>query len=43
MVVPNRQADDVVKIAGKGAKIVGRAVRKEGIRAPSMDLMYSKY
>lgn len=43
MVVPNRQADDVVKIAGKGAKIVGRAVRKEGIRVPSMDLIYSKY
>jgi phosphoribosylformylglycinamidine cyclo-ligase len=43
MVVPGRIADDFVKEAGKGARIVGRAVSKERITVPSMHLTYSKY
>jgi phosphoribosylformylglycinamidine cyclo-ligase len=43
MVVPDAQADDVVKAAGRGAKIVGRATRGGGIRVPSLDLGYDRY
>jgi phosphoribosylformylglycinamidine cyclo-ligase len=43
LVVPDRQADAVVKAAGKGARIVGRAVRSNAITVPEMDLKYSKY
>lgn len=43
LVVPDRQADKVVKAAGKGAKIVGRAVKSDRITVPSLRLSYSKY
>ena len=43
MVVPDKLASDVTKAAGKGAKIVGRAVKREGITVPRMGLRYSKY
>jgi len=43
LVVPDRIADKVAKDAGKGAKIVGRAVKKEGIRVPHLRLNYTKY
>ena len=43
MVVPGRQASSVVKAAGKGAKIVGRAVKKEGITVPELRLKYERY
>jgi phosphoribosylformylglycinamidine cyclo-ligase len=43
IVVPDRQADAVAKAAGKGGKVVGRAVKKEGITVPEMGLRYEKY
>ncbi len=43
MVVPGRQADAVAKAAGMGAKVVGRAVKNEGVAVPEMDLRYEKY
>ena len=43
LVVPDGEAAAVARAAGKGAKVVGRAVRKEGIRVPEMGLEYSKY
>ena len=43
LVVPDDEAAAVARAAGKGAKVVGRAVRKEGIRVPEMGLEYSKY
>ncbi len=43
LVVPDDEASAVARAAGKGAKIVGRAVKKEGIRVPGMGLEYSKY
>lgn len=42
-VVPERQADAAVKAAGKGAKIVGHAVKSNSITVPDLDLEYSKY
>ena len=43
LVVPDHEASAVAKAAGRGAKVVGRAVKKEGIRVPGMRLEYSKY
>jgi phosphoribosylformylglycinamidine cyclo-ligase len=43
MVVPDRQADAAVKAAGKGAKIVGQALKSDSIAVPDMGLKYSKY
>lgn len=43
LVVPDENADAVVKAAGKGAKVVGRAVKGDSVRMPSMGLVYSKY
>jgi phosphoribosylformylglycinamidine cyclo-ligase len=43
IVVPGRQADAVAKAAGKGAKVVGHAVKKEGITVPEMGLRYEEY
>ncbi|OGS55635.1 MAG: phosphoribosylformylglycinamidine cyclo-ligase [Euryarchaeota archaeon RBG_19FT_COMBO_56_21] len=43
LVVPNKEAERAVKAAGKGAKIVGRAVRSDSIKVPSLGLTYSKY
>ncbi len=43
MVVPEAQAAGVVKAAGKGAKVVGRANMKRGITVPALGLKYSQY
>jgi len=43
LVVPDKEADRAVKAAGKGAKIVGRAVKSDSIKVPSLGLAYSKY
>lgn len=41
MVVPWKEADEVAKATG--AKVVGRAVKKEGIRVPELGLSYTRY
>jgi phosphoribosylformylglycinamidine cyclo-ligase len=41
MVIPGKDADEVAKAAG--AKVVGRAVKKEGIRVPEFGLDYTRY
>ncbi len=41
MVVPGKEADELAKAAG--AKVVGRAVKKEGIRVPELGLDYTRY
>ena len=43
MVVPERESSDVVKAAGKGAKVVGHAVRSNRVTVPGLGLKYSKY
>ena len=43
MVVPDKESSDAVKAAGRGAKIVGHAVRSNSISMPSFSLSYSKY
>ncbi len=43
MVVHDKESSDVVKAAGKGAKVVGRAVRSNSVTVPSLGLKYSKY
>lgn len=43
MVVPDSDADEVVKAAGKGAKVVGHATKGGRITVPSMGLAYDKY
>ena len=43
MVVPERESSDVVKAAGKGAKVVGHAVRSDRISVPGLALKYSNY
>jgi len=43
LVVPDKEADALVRAAGKGAKIVGHAVRGKSVRAPSIGLEYTKY
>ncbi|MBN1677512.1 MAG: phosphoribosylformylglycinamidine cyclo-ligase [Candidatus Thermoplasmatota archaeon] len=43
LVVSDRDADAVVKAAGRGAKVVGHAVRGDSVRVPAMRLEYSKY
>jgi phosphoribosylformylglycinamidine cyclo-ligase len=43
MVVPEHDASALVKAVGKGAKVVGRAVKKEGITVPDLGLKYAKY
>jgi phosphoribosylformylglycinamidine cyclo-ligase len=43
VVVPEREASAVVKAAGKGAKVVGRAVKKEGVAVPELGLKYERY
>jgi len=43
LVVPHRIAEKVAKDAGNGAKIVGRAVKREGVRVPQLGLNYTKY
>ncbi len=43
LVVPEQDADQALKIAGKGAKVVGHAVGGEGVELPELKLRYSKY
>ncbi len=43
LVVPDRQADLAVKSAGRGARVVGHASRKVGVRVPALGLAYEKY
>jgi len=43
LVVPDKTASDVVRAAGKGAKVVGHAVKGEGVNVPSMRLRYTRY
>jgi len=43
LVVPDDIAERVAKDASKGAKVVGHAVKREGIRVPGLTLNYSKY
>jgi len=43
LVVDKKDADRTVMAAGKGAKIVGWAVKRDGIFVPSMGLKYSRY
>jgi phosphoribosylformylglycinamidine cyclo-ligase len=43
IVVPDRQADAAAKAAGKGAKIVGHAVKSDTTAVPDKGLKYSKY
>lgn len=43
LVVPDAEAEAVKKEAGKGAKIVGRVVREEGVRMSSLELEYTAY
>jgi len=43
LIVPEREADGCVRKAGKGAKVVGRVVKKDGVRVPSLDLAYKVY
>jgi phosphoribosylformylglycinamidine cyclo-ligase len=43
IVVPERQSSDLVKAAGRGAKVVGNAVRSNSISVTNLDLKYSRY
>jgi phosphoribosylformylglycinamidine cyclo-ligase len=43
IVVPENQAADVVRKAGKGARVVGRAVKGAGVRVPSLGIGYTRY
>ena len=43
LVVPEDQASALVKAAGKGAKVVGHAVKRPGIRVPHLGLNYTRY
>jgi phosphoribosylformylglycinamidine cyclo-ligase len=43
IVVPEAEAAEVVKAAGKGAKVIGRAVKKSGITVPELGLKYAIY
>ncbi len=43
LVVPEKESERAVKSAGKGARIVGHAVKSDCIKVPSLGLNYSKY
>jgi len=43
LVVPDDESKSVVKAAGNGAKVIGRAVKGAGVRVPSLDLHYTRY
>lgn len=43
LIAPDDESGGIVKRAGKGAKVVGRVVRKEGVRLPSLGLEYTTY
>jgi phosphoribosylformylglycinamidine cyclo-ligase len=43
LAVPEDEASAVVKAAGRGAKVVGRAVKRPGVRVPGLGLNYMRY
>lgn len=43
LVVPDYEASDAAKAAGKGAKIVGHAMKSNAVTVPELGLSYSKY
>ena len=43
VVVPDDQADDAVRKAGEGAKVVGEAVKGGVVKMPSLGVEYSRY
>ena len=43
LIVPEREADGCIRKAGKGAKVVGRVGKKDGVRVPSLGLEYKVY
>jgi phosphoribosylformylglycinamidine cyclo-ligase len=43
LVVPEKQAQDAAKRAGKGAKVVGHVVNKAGVVVPSLGIGYTRY
>jgi phosphoribosylformylglycinamidine cyclo-ligase len=43
MVATDRESSNVIKAAGKGARVVGHAIRSNSVSVPSLDLKYSKY
>ena len=43
LVVPEKQATAAARAAGKGAKVVGHASRKSGVRVPGLGLNYERY
>jgi phosphoribosylformylglycinamidine cyclo-ligase len=43
LVVPEDEASAVVKAAGRGAKVVGRAVKRPGVRVAGLGLDYTRY
>ena len=43
IVVPKDEASAVVRAVGRGAKVVGQAVKKTGVRVPALGLEYTRY
>jgi phosphoribosylformylglycinamidine cyclo-ligase len=43
LVVPENEASEVVKASGRGAKIVGCAVKSTSVTVPKLGLNYAKY
>jgi phosphoribosylformylglycinamidine cyclo-ligase len=43
LVVPEEDSASVVRAAGRGAKVVGHAVKSDSIAVPGLGLSYSKY
>ena len=43
MIVPDDESDSIVKAAGKGAKVIGRAVKGAGVHVPDLRLRYRRY
>jgi len=43
LVVPERDTEKALKIAGKGAKVVGEAFSGHGVMLPNLGLEYTKY
>ncbi len=43
LVAPHKEADSIAKAAGRGAKVVGHAVRSDSVTVPELGLRYSRY
>ena len=43
LIVPDDESDSIVKAAGKGAKVIGRAVKGVGVHVPDLRLRYRRY